>query len=136
MILFGILVLFVAYVVGIFGGAPLVGRFMKNFIPSQGNNLEKGLPRAGRMIGMLERGIILTFIFFGDLGSISFVFLAKSMARFRQLENRQFAEYYLIGTLFSFFFAIIVAIAAQAILAFLQLSHILEVNKIWFTLSM
>ncbi|MFX0125417.1 MAG: hypothetical protein ACFFAE_17485, partial [Candidatus Hodarchaeota archaeon] len=51
----------------------------------------------------------------GEYGAISFVFVAKSMARFKQLEKRQFAEYYLIGTLLSLFFALIVAIIAQGI---------------------
>lgn len=134
--LIGILILFCAYLVGIFGGAPLVGQVLKNFAVSQGPQLEEGLPRAGRMIGMLERGIILTFSFFGDLTSISFVFLAKSMARFRQLENRQFAEYYLIGTLLSFFFALLVAITAEVILGVLQLSPFPEVNANWFTFPM
>lgn len=134
--LIGILILFCAYLVGIFGGAPLVGQVLKNIAVSQTPQLEEGLPRAGRMIGMLERGIILTFSFFGDLTSISFVFLAKSMARFRQLENRQFAEYYLIGTLLSFFFALLVAITAEVILGVLQLSPFPEVNANWFTFPM
>jgi hypothetical protein len=43
------------------------------------------------------------------------VFAAKSMARFKQLEDRHFAEYYLIGTLLSFFFALIIAIITQII---------------------
>lgn len=134
--LIGILILFCAYLVGIFGGVPLVEQVLKNFAVSQAPQLEEGLPRAGRMIGMLERGIILTFSFFGDLTSISFVFLAKSMARFRQLENRQFAEYYLIGTLLSFFFALLVAITAEVILGVLQLSPFPEVNANWFTFPM
>lgn len=134
--LYGILILFSAYLVGIFGGAPLVGRVLKYFAISISSQLEEGLPRAGRMIGMLERGIILTFSFFGDFASISFVFLAKSMARFRQLENRQFAEYYLIGTLLSFFFALLVAIATEVILGVLQVSPFPEVNSNWFTFPM
>ncbi|MFQ6123168.1 MAG: hypothetical protein ACE5R6_00985 [Candidatus Heimdallarchaeota archaeon] len=134
--LYGIIILISAYIVGIFGGAPLVGRVLKNFAISQIPQLEEGLPRAGRMIGMLERSIILTFSFFGDFASISFIFLAKSMARFRQLENRQFAEYYLIGTLLSFFFALLVWIMVEVIWDALQLSPFPLVNLNWFTTFM
>jgi len=136
MILLGIIVLFGAYLVAIFGGAPLVERVLKFFAISQVEQLEEGLPGAGRMIGMLERGIILTFSFFGNFAAVSFVFLAKSMARFRQLENRQFAEYYLIGTLLSFFFALIIAIVTQAIFVIFQLPHLLEESMNWLIFSM
>jgi len=118
-----------AYLLAIFGGVPLVGIFLKKFDLSQTNSEEiKGLPGAGRMIGMVERGIILTFILFGDLASISFIFVAKSMARFKQLEDRQFAEYYLIGTLLSFFFAIIVALIVQVLVGGTQFPELFELN--------
>lgn len=124
-----ILIIIGAYLLAIFGGVPLVGIFLKKFDLSQTNSEEsKGLPGAGRMIGMVERGIILTFILFGDLTSISFIFVAKSMARFKQLEDRQFAEYYLIGTLLSFFFAIIVALITQAFVGGAQFPELFELN--------
>ena len=124
-----ILIIIGAYLLAIFGGVPLVGLFLKKFDLSQTNSEElKGLPGAGRMIGMVERGIILTFILFGDLASISFIFVAKSMARFKQLEDRQFAEYYLIGTLLSFFFALIVALITQALVGGARFSEIFELN--------
>ena len=50
------------------------------------------------------------------------------MARFKQLEDRQFAEYYLIGTLLSFFFAIIVALIAQALVGGAQFPELFELN--------
>jgi hypothetical protein len=126
---FKLLIIIGAYIFAIFGGVPLVGIFLKKFDLSQTNSEEsKGLPGAGRMIGMVERGIILTFILFGDLTSISFIFVAKSMARFKQLENRHFAEYYLIGTLLSFFFAIIVALIAQALVGGAQFLEGVEFN--------
>lgn len=102
-----------AYFIAIVVGGLFVELFLKSLNISLENSSEKGLPGAGRIIGMLERGIILTFGLLGEFGAISFVFVAKSMARFKQLEKRQFAEYYLIGTLLSFFFALIVAIIAQ-----------------------
>ncbi|HOD90893.1 MAG TPA: DUF3307 domain-containing protein, partial [Thermotogota bacterium] len=35
-----------------------------------------------------------------------FILTAKSLARFKQLNDRDFAEYYLIGTLFSVLIAL------------------------------
>lgn len=55
----------------------------------------------GRMIGYLERLIIFAFVLNGNIGSIGFVLTAKALARFRELDNREFAEYVLIGTLLS-----------------------------------
>ena len=57
--------------------------------------------RAGQLIGILERLLIVLFLVLRQYGAIAIVFTAKSIARFRQLENREFAEYYLTGTLLS-----------------------------------
>jgi hypothetical protein len=105
----------VAYLITIVGGAFFIGKFLKFFKFSQNEDSDHGLPRGGTMVGMLERAIVLTLGLLGEFGAISFVFVAKSMARFKQLENRQFAEYYLIGTLLSFFLALLVAIGVQGI---------------------
>ena len=103
----------IVYLIVIVGGRYFVGLFLSSLHMSFDDSAEKGVPGAGKIIGMLERGIILTLGLLGEYGAISFVFVAKSMARFKQLEQRKFAEYYLIGTLVSFFFALVVAIVAQ-----------------------
>lgn len=58
-------------------------------------------PITSDYIGIFERFIILTLVFNEAYSAISFVFTAKSLARFRELDNRDFVEYYLIGTLMS-----------------------------------
>jgi hypothetical protein len=63
--------------------------------------------QAGRYIGILERAIILTLTLSGAYTSIAFVLTAKSIARYKELENRDFAEYYLVGTLLSALIAIL-----------------------------
>jgi hypothetical protein len=60
----------------------------------------------GKTIGILERALIFIFVSTGNLSSIPFIVTAKSLARFRQLNDRDFAEYYLIGTLFSVLIAL------------------------------
>jgi hypothetical protein len=55
----------------------------------------------GYLIGVLERIILLTLGLNGQMGAIGFVLAAKSLARFKQLEDKSFAEKYLVGTLLS-----------------------------------
>ena len=49
----------------------------------------------GSWIGILEREIMLLLALMGQYGAIGFVLTAKSLARFKQLENKAFAEKYL-----------------------------------------
>ena len=61
----------------------------------------------GALIGMLERVVILLLGALGLYGSIALVLTAKSLARFKQLEDKNFAEKYLVGTLISLTIAIL-----------------------------
>ena len=60
---------------------------------------------AGRIIGILERIIIYFLVITGNYTAIGIVLAAKGFTRFKELENRAFAEYVLIGTLLSTVFA-------------------------------
>lgn len=71
---------------------------------------EGGLRRAGATIGVLERMLVLTLVLLGQYAAIALIFAAKSIARFEELKDREFAEYYLIGTLSSILFAMLVGI--------------------------
>jgi hypothetical protein len=70
----------------------------------------------GRIIGILERAIVFGFVMLGFVGSVGFVLAAKALARFRELDDRDFAEYVLIGTLLSAGFALGVGLAFRALL--------------------
>lgn len=70
----------------------------------------------GFIIGVLERICILTLAIFGQFTAISFVIAAKSLARIKLLEDKDFAEKYLIGTLISVIIALVCGIAVQKIL--------------------
>ena len=76
-----------------------------------------GLKGAGALIGVFERAITLTFVLLGEYTAIALIFTAKSIARFEELKDRQFAEYYLVGTLSSILFAILIGIATNWILS-------------------
>ena len=69
--------------------------------------------RIGATIGALERLLIVAFMLAGAGAAVGFVIAAKTIARFKQLDDRGFAEYYLLGTLAS----VAVAIARRVALA-------------------
>lgn len=69
---------------------------------------EVGHPGVGAFIGILERLIILVMLSQGQYAAIGFVLTAKSIARYNKLiENPQFSEYYLLGTLLSMLLVIV-----------------------------
>ncbi|WP_232790069.1 DUF3307 domain-containing protein [Bacillus sp. SN10] len=62
---------------------------------------------AGMWIGVLERTIILILCMINSISSIGFIIAMKALTRFKQFDDKSFAEYYLIGSMFSIIFAII-----------------------------
>lgn len=70
----------------------------------------------GRIIGVLERAVALTLLLLGQYGTLGLVVAAKALARFRALDDRDFAEYFLIGTLASLLHALVVAVGVRLLL--------------------
>jgi hypothetical protein len=87
--------------------------------PPQGRDAAGRPPsaRVGAVIGVLERLLICTLVLAGAVASIGLVIAAKTLARFKQLDDREFAEYYLLGTLASVAVAVASSLVAQAALA-------------------
>ncbi|MEA2622381.1 MAG: hypothetical protein QOH61_1291 [Chloroflexota bacterium] len=73
--------------------------------------------KVGATIGVLERLIVCALVLVGEFGAIGLVITAKTIARFKQLEDRQFAEYYLLGTLASVSVAILTGLLALVALS-------------------
>jgi len=68
-----------------------------------------GIENAGAFIGTLERIIIVLLISINQFSTIGLVLTAKSVARYNKIaEDKQFAEYYLLGTLLSTLFALVI----------------------------
>lgn len=88
------------YIYICFGGSDLIEKFLL-WLRKQDETIENKIDNAGKWIGILERLIVLSLIINNALGSVAFILTAKSIARFSELGNRNFAEYYLIGTLAS-----------------------------------
>lgn len=76
---------------------------------------ERG-PGAGHVIGVLERTLALTLVLLGQWGALGLILAAKSVARFKELEDRTFSEYYLLGTLTSVTVAVAVGLLVRALL--------------------
>jgi len=73
--------------------------------------------RIGATIGVLERLLVVTLVLTGAETAIGLVIAAKTLARFRQLDDRQFAEYYLLGTMASVSVALASGLIGLAALA-------------------
>lgn len=69
--------------------------------PGAGKNSPEIEYAHGRVIGFLERLIVYTLVVAGEYGAMGWVIAAKGLARFKNLEDRTFAEYFLIGTMLS-----------------------------------
>lgn len=99
----------VGFLVAVLGGIPFVQIVLSRFKMFKAENAEG----AGKVIGAFERAIIVPMVFVGAYEAIGLVLAAKSIARFDQLKDRKFAEYYLIGTLASLSFGILVGILTR-----------------------
>ncbi|MDY6981666.1 MAG: hypothetical protein SV422_01120 [Pseudomonadota bacterium] len=73
---------------------------------------------AGRVIGFLERWLVyIVILASNDLQAIGLILAAKSLARMKQMDDKAFAEYVLIGTLLSVLSAVLVGRWVLAMLA-------------------
>jgi len=76
----------------------------------------KGFESGGKIIGYLERSLIFLFILTGQPGGIGFLIAAKSIFRFGEIKDRQNrleTEYFIIGTLMSFGYGMLIASTTQ-----------------------
>ena len=114
-----------AYLFMIDGGTMIVRGIFKKFPNLQLNALQSiktddgtiaGEENVGEWIGVLERWITLSFVFTSSFTAIAFALTAKSIARFKEMDNKIFAEYYLLGTSASIIIAIITGMVVKSVL--------------------
>lgn len=101
--LYNITVIILLFIFCLTPAAVFINKFFIVFSLQEDNKSETegDIIKNGYLIGILERVIILILWIVGQLAAIGFVLAAKSLARFKQLNDRDFAEKYLIGTLLS-----------------------------------
>lgn len=77
---------------------------------TEAESLDQQEYNAGRIIGILERWLLYSVMVVSqNISVVAVIMAAKGFARFRQLEERAFAEYVLIGTLASTLLTLIIA---------------------------
>ena len=67
--------------------------------------------KAGGVIGAFERMILAAGVLTGSWEMVAAVVALKTVARFKELDERLDAEYFLVGSLFSILWAIVVTAA-------------------------
>lgn len=77
--------------------------------PKHNDQVDSNELTRGKIIGVLERIIIFSFAMAGNLSSIGFILAAKAFTRCKELDDKDFAEYVLIGTLLSAAITIFIA---------------------------
>lgn len=75
---------------------------------------EKAAAR-GRLIGIIERILAFLLTLNGAVSALGLLLAAKAIARFRDLDQRDFAEYVLIGTLLSISIAVGIGFLMRAV---------------------
>ncbi len=84
-------------------------QFLRN--PDAEQSAGTSIAHSGKWIGIFERLIVAALSLLNQYSAIAFIFTAKSIARFKQLESdKDFAEVYLLGSLASVFLAMASAI--------------------------
>ncbi|MCD6113176.1 MAG: DUF3307 domain-containing protein [Bacteroidales bacterium] len=78
------------------------------------NNNDDELPNAGKLIGIIERFLVFTFIILSQFEAMGFLIAAKSILRFKD-DNTVKTEYVLVGTMLSFGLAIALGIIINLI---------------------
>lgn len=95
----------------------IIGKIVEPFRKDIGT--EDSLKNAGTYIGIFERLLILIFILVNQFAAVGFLLASKSILRISRdsdAEVRKKTEYVLVGTLLSFFTAIVVGILAKYLL--------------------
>jgi len=78
----------------------------------------ESLPGAGRMIGLMERGLIFAFLLIGQPEGVGLLIAAKSILRFGAVrDDRALSEYVIIGTLASVGWALAAGYGTLALLS-------------------
>lgn len=76
----------------------LINKMMKDIF---GDTTDTGLFDVGSVIGILERILVVVFAYLGNLTAIAVVITVKTWARSKDLEDKEFRNKYLLGTLAS-----------------------------------
>ena len=80
-------------------------------VSTKGPTQESHALRAGRYIGLFERLLVSLGVIVHQWEIIVAVIALKTVARYRELDNQITAEYFLVGSLVSLLWAVLVTVA-------------------------
>jgi hypothetical protein len=113
------LIIIAAYLTISMPAGILIGYLTKRWQDEIKGEGSKSLKDAGKWIGIIERTLVLTFIFLQQWSAIGFLLAAKSVFRFGDLKDgtqQKKTEYILIGTFLSFTFSVAMGILVRFLL--------------------
>lgn len=82
--------------------------FAATGLKNESSSSESDAQPAGRIIGWLERIVFAIGIVTQSWEVLAAVIALKTVARFQELDDQKFAEYFLVGSLFSILWAILI----------------------------
>jgi hypothetical protein len=95
-------------IVNLFGGKYFTQQVISSFIPNNQSTELKGYASASVFIGVIERILIMIAVLISRYEIIGYLFAAKSIIRYPEVtKESSFSNYYLVGTLTSFCWAIV-----------------------------
>jgi hypothetical protein len=100
----------IVYIAVVFPGGHLIRYLTKGLVAREQTPFQESaeqLESAGLYIGWLERFLIMTAVVLRSPTLIGLILTGKSIARFPEMKEPKFAEYFLIGTLLSFTLALL-----------------------------
>jgi hypothetical protein len=101
-------------------GGHAIGKLLAPFLAARPALTDGSLEDAGRIIGLLERGVAFFLVVVGQPAGVGFLIAAKSVLRFSAAQDdRRVSEYVIIGTLASVGWALAAAYGALALAALL-----------------
>lgn len=97
-------------------GGFVIGSLLAPYLEATPELTDGGLPGAGNLIGLLERGLTYVLVAIGQPMGVAILIAAKSVLRFNTAgSDRRISEYVIIGTLASIGWALMTAIAMLAL---------------------
>jgi hypothetical protein len=106
-----VMIVIIVYTATVFGGGYLI-RYLTRSLAIQLNSnstdeTEQELRNAGMYIGWLERFLVISAMIVQSPALIGLILTGKSIARFPELKEARFSEYFLIGTSLSIALALV-----------------------------
>lgn len=120
----------VLFIVAVLGFLLYVGNFVvKKILANRGG--KSSVPfKNGQMIGNLERLLIFIAIIIQEWSLVGIVVALKTIARYKELDDQDKSEYFLIGSLFSLLWAVSIGVLVLLLIketgCFEQLKFLLD----------